>query len=158
MCSKMFEEKCPTWHTHVDGSSSDVFSRVVLTMVQQQRLLKELFLRKVQQVSSTPEMTGTFCKAPIQWTEPGMRWAFVVQRERLSGRVWLLTPSLNVIKESHKKEVSTLLSLPGRQTWFFPRSLLVQNYAALKAARHFGCPSTCLPCSCHYLCFTLPGT
>ena len=108
---------------------------------------------EVEEVSSTREVTVTFSKAPVQWPEPGMCWAFVVQREHLSVHNWLLTPSLHVIKESHKKEVSTLLSLPGKQTWLFPRSLLVRNYAASKAARRFGCPSTCLLCSCHYLCF-----
>lgn len=76
--------------------------------------------------------------------------AFVVQRQRLCVRAWLLTPPLHVIKESHKKEVSTLLPLPGKQTCPFPRSLLVQNYAALKAPRRFGCPSTC---SHYYLCY-----
>lgn len=101
------------------------------------------------------EMTVTFSKAPAQRAEPGMCCAFVVQRQRLCVRAWLLTPPFHVIKESHKKEVSTLLPLPGKQTCPFPRSLLVQNYTALKAPRHFGCPSTCCR---HYLCVTLPGT
>lgn len=63
----MFAEMHSMWHMHTEVSSSEMLSAHLNSpdSAVAARLLKQLFLTEVQEVSSAGEVTVTFSKVPV---------------------------------------------------------------------------------------------